>query len=368
MGQQNWISNAGKYSVIASSAKINRALPTKVYNLQQDEFTNEFYLLEMSDKFEFDFKLYEIETKFINHVLTTYVNTTSNLGVLLNGTKGTGKTVCAKLIANAMDLPVIIIRQHYKGLVDFLANIECDVILFFDEFEKTFGDRESSQLLSLMDGVYNSEYRKIFLLTSNSLYFDENLLSRPSRIRYKKEFNNLKIETILSYLKDNLQDKSQTQNVIDYVDTLEVSTIDILKCIVDELNIHHCSIEDIKEFMNIKTADYKYSIIECWDDKITTIDEFQEKYEFYAEELQGNAHSSFDDIDNWGENDIRTSRPIEQLMVGENIGSKTILETINKNGCMKVRYSDSYTCWVKVLNVENKPSLYNQYLTQAMVY
>ena len=369
MAQQNWISNNGKYSVISSSAKINKTLPTKVYNLQQNEFTKEFFLTEMYNKFEFDFKLYEVESKFINHVLTTYSNTTSNLGVLMNGTKGTGKTVCAKLIANAMDLPVIVIRENYDGLVDFLATIECDVILFFDEFEKTFSNNNSSQLLSLMDGVYNSSYRKIFLLTSNRTYFDENLLSRPSRVRYLKEFKNLKIETILSYLKDNLQDQSKIQSVIDYVDTLEVSTIDILKCIVDELNIHKCSIDDIKDFMNIKQSEFKYSIIQCWDENIKTIEAFKEKYEFYTNEIEQGKYSCFDDISDWEESYISVSRPIEQLMVGETVGSRVVVEPLDNDGFIKLEYDDGDVCWIKVLDANRKPSLYSRYMTTAsLVY
>lgn len=369
MAQQNWISSGDNYSVISSTAKIHKVLPKKVYNLQQNEMTNEFYLVEMYDKFEFDFKLYEVESKFISHVLTTYANTTSNLGVLLNGTKGTGKTVCAKLMANAMDLPVIIIRQDYKGIVDFLSSLECDVVLFFDEFEKSFKNEHSSQLLSLMDGVYNSQYRKIFLLTSNNTYFDDNLLSRPSRVRYKKEFKNLKIETILAYLKDNLKDQSKIQSVIDYVDTLEVSTIDILKCIVDELNIHNCSIDDIKDILNIKQATFSYSIVEWWDDDCKSSDEFVREYEIRKKEIEEGKYKNFDDIDNWEDDVAHATRPIEQLIPGDYIGNRIVLEPMNKEGVIKTIYSDSdEICWIKVLDADYKPSLYTRYLSQSLVY
>ena len=53
--------------------------------------TGEIYLEEFADEFTFGFKLYGLESNFIDHVLTTYRHTSSNLGVLLNGTKGTGK-------------------------------------------------------------------------------------------------------------------------------------------------------------------------------------------------------------------------------------------------------------------------------------
>ena len=64
-----------------------------------------------------------------------------------------------------------------------------------------------------MDGVYNSKHRKIFLLTTNQLYINDNLIGRPSRIRYKKTFGNLSAETIKSYLGDNLIDKSKSNQI-----------------------------------------------------------------------------------------------------------------------------------------------------------
>ena len=41
-------------------------------------------------------------------------------------------------------------------------------------------------------------------MTTNNLSVNENLLSRPSRIRYLKEFGNLSLDAINNYLDDNL--------------------------------------------------------------------------------------------------------------------------------------------------------------------
>lgn len=69
-------------------------------------------------------------------------------------------------------------------LIKYLStSIDFDCIFFFDEYEKEF--KNSSDVLSFMDGTYNSIYRKVFLLTTNELNVDPNLLGRPSRIRYK---------------------------------------------------------------------------------------------------------------------------------------------------------------------------------------
>lgn len=157
-----------------------------------------YYLNRLGDSFVFNYKLYGINNKFIDHFIKTYNNTTGNLGVLFNGIKGTGKTVTAEELCNRIGLPVIIVKscKEVDDMLKFLATqINFDCIFFFDEYEKEF--RESSSVLSFMDGV--SQYRKIFLLTTNELEINNNLLGRPSRIRYVRSFGNLPEETTLEF-------------------------------------------------------------------------------------------------------------------------------------------------------------------------
>lgn len=73
-------------------------------------------------------------------------------------------------------------------MINYLStNINFECIFFFDE--KEF--KESSVILSFMDGVYNSIHRKVFLLTTNKLDVNNTLIGRPSRIRYRKSFDSL---------------------------------------------------------------------------------------------------------------------------------------------------------------------------------
>lgn len=128
-----------------------------------------------------------------------------------------------------------------------------------DEFEKNFSEGHQ-EILQMMDGVYNSEYRKVFLLTTNELNINENLLGRPSRIRYVKEFGNLDKETVEEYLNENLHDLSAKQTIIEFIDTLTISTIDILKSIVTEVNIHGIDkFNEYREFFNVTTESYLYT-------------------------------------------------------------------------------------------------------------
>lgn len=62
------------------------------------------YSICLTDKFVFPYKMYGLQNEFIDHVIKTYHATEGNLGIMLTGTKGTGKTVTAKELANKLNL------------------------------------------------------------------------------------------------------------------------------------------------------------------------------------------------------------------------------------------------------------------------
>lgn len=143
-------------------------------------------------------------------------------------------------------------------LIKYLStSIDFDCIFFFDEYEKEF--ESSSDVLSFMDGTYNSIYRKIFLLTTNELNVDPNLLGRPSRIRYKKSFGNLSEEVTREILNDILEDKTAIEKVIELTHSMNIITIDLIKAIATEINIHGVeALPDIKETFNIEFSKFTY--------------------------------------------------------------------------------------------------------------
>lgn len=235
----SWIKSGNEYQRVEGECDNVETLPPGIYTVHLSDKKG-WWLEYYRDKFTFDYKIYGCDEGFINYFMKTYENTNGNIGTMFNGIKGTGKTVTAKILANTLNLPVIIVKgmgELNLALVEYLSSFNFDCVYFFDEFEKNFKDDDSS-VLQLMDGVYNSEYRKIFLLTTNRTWVNENLLSRPSRIRYVKEFKNISKTLIDEYIDDNLNDKTAKEDIINYIDTLDVSTIDILKTVVQEINIH----------------------------------------------------------------------------------------------------------------------------------
>ena len=256
-----WIQD-GNIFTKGSSTMITHAdgLPIGIYEV--DKSLEGWYLRNIANKFVFDYKIYGVNDKFINYCIKTYNNTTGNLGILFNGIKGTGKTLSAKVLCNKLNLPVIIVKSYNKDsseMLNFLATqVDFECIFFFDEYEKEFED--SSDVLSFMDGVHNSETRKIFLLTTNNTdNINDNLLGRPSRIRYVHTFDNLSEEVIIEILNDVLIDKNAIEPIIDLLHQIQIVTIDLVKALAQEINIHGVeNLAMIKQNFNIEFSRINY--------------------------------------------------------------------------------------------------------------
>jgi hypothetical protein len=226
-------------------------LTSGVYRLEYNEPFGYFYLDHVQDSFTFPYKIYGVETEFIQRVKKSWHNTTGNMGVLLNGLKGTGKTVTAELICNELNLPVILVQKHYPGLVSFLNSIQQDVIIFIDEYEKTYNKYDNS-LLSVMDGVFRTDSRKMFLLTTNELTIEKNMLQRPSRIRYIKSYTDLTLDVIMEVVDDKLIHKHLRDCTIKMISELPIITMDLVKAVVEEVNIHNEDPTLFKHIFNVQ--------------------------------------------------------------------------------------------------------------------
>lgn len=360
-----WLRNGRVLKQVDNNIQVLDALSKRVYTMNYDSDRNEIFLEDFADEFHFDFKIYGIESKLIKHIMKTFENTSRNLGILFNGVKGTGKTITAKIIANETKLPVIIINAPYPGLADFISKINCPCVLFFDEFEKNFNTDKGHdlELLSIMDGVFNSPHRRVFILTTNKLYINENFIGRPSRIRYKKSFGNLPSEVVMEYLDDCLVNKSRASEILEFIDSLAISTIDILKCVVEEVNIHNCPVSDFKQFINVEQAKHSYSVKMCsYDiDSKSSIDTFKStlaKIGTKEKDEEGKEYTLDEDDLDICTRRINSSTAVESLQVGEPFGGfGTIVEPLNEEGILATE-NDYCRYYMKILNLDTKPSLY----------
>lgn len=245
-----WTQSANNFALKEISQQVP-LLPVGIYKFQVDQFENPF-LTQIADKFHFPYKIYGIERTFIDRVKRSWQETTGNFGVLLNGVKGTGKTVTAEMICNEMNLPVIIIPFHHKSIVSFLNEIQQDVIVFIDEFEKIY-DGYNNSLLPIMDGALKTKHRLMFLLTTNELRIERNLLQRPSRIRYVKTFDDMTLDVIMQVVDDTLLHPELRECTIKMISELPIITMDLVKSIVQEVNIHHEDPHIFKPIFNVHT-------------------------------------------------------------------------------------------------------------------
>jgi hypothetical protein len=256
--KNNWVQSANDYFLKEVSQQSEK-LPVGVYIAHESLMG--MYLTRTADEFVFPYKVYGVEREFIERVKRTYRSTNNNLGLLLNGVKGTGKTVTAQIICNELQLPVIIVTANMGGLPDFLSKIQQDVVVFIDEYEKIYSDRDHS-VLTVMDGVLNCGHRRTFVLTTNNLWVNENMLQRPGRIRYLKTFSDMPLSVITEIVDDMLTATEHRKATIDFISGLEHITIDIIKAIISEVNIHH---EDPLVFKDVFNVTYIETRSYIWE-------------------------------------------------------------------------------------------------------
>jgi hypothetical protein len=247
---KSWQQSGNIYALKDITTQIP-TLPAGIYAIREDMFKS-LYLEKRSDKFEFMHKVYGKDQSFIDRVQKTYESTTGNIGVLLNGVKGTGKSVTAKLLCNQLNIPVLTVDENFDELVPFLSELPQDIVVMMDEYEKVFGD--SRKLLGVMDGVDASLNRRVFVMTTNESYINGNMLSRPSRIRYVKHYNNLDLITAREIIEDRLLNKEYKEDLLTVMRDMTTITIDLLISLIEEINIHD---EPASKFLNVFNVELK---------------------------------------------------------------------------------------------------------------
>lgn len=248
MEKQKWIEENGIYFPSFERKLINK-LDLGIYQIVEIDspFGNKIGLKYLGERFEFPYKIYSLGTDYIeSRIVTTwnsaeYIKSGKNLGVIYNGKKGAGKTVAAKVLCNKLNLPVIVVAEYMDGLLEFIQSLDFECVVLIDEAEKIFDsdDNEKDQLLlKVIDGVYNAS-RKLYILTTNTLSLNDNLLSRPSRIRYIKHFNGIPIEAVDELIEEKLVDSSKAVQLKDFISHKCTDlTIDIVENLITEVNIH----------------------------------------------------------------------------------------------------------------------------------
>ena len=196
---------------------LHETLPIGTYIVQKNPMTGAFYLTKV-DSLTIPPKLYGNTLRHTERILNTFETRTSSTGVMLNGEKGSGKTLLGKNLSvegASRGIVTVLINQPFCG-DDFnklIQQIEQPAIILFDEFEKVYDSDDQQHILTLLDGVFPC--KKLFVLTCNDKWrVDQHMRNRPGRIFYMIDFKGIEPEFIREYCADNLQNQKHVERLI----------------------------------------------------------------------------------------------------------------------------------------------------------
>ena len=258
---------AGSNVAVIEVDEVLNALPAGNYNINVNPMSGEIYLTKMED-----LKLPEtefIDTSIIDVWLKSFNHHNSNLGILLSGLKGAGKTVLAKKLCKISNLPVLHLNQNVPmvGLSMFLSDpMFNNCIIFIDEFEKMINqnkDEEIAPFLKLMDGSYNTKL--MFLLTSNRETLNDHLMNRLSRIKYRKHFTDLEEYTIERIINKYLVNQDFKEDLLNTCNKISFLSIDILINIIEEMNLFNSPSSEVIKNLNLVSESVYCDVSEIID-------------------------------------------------------------------------------------------------------
>lgn len=230
-----------KYSVAGGEVETYDALPVKTYVVTYCK--EEGFALVEHPAIRVQEKVYGVPNQKAEKVMHSFHIFERSLGIILSGDKGIGKTLFAKMVCQkALEngYPVILVDEAYRGIARFLASIDQECVVLFDEFDKTFRHEESkdeqAKLLSLFDGIAGG--KKMYIVTCNEIYgLSKYIINRPGRFHYHFRFEYPTPEEIREYLEDKLEKKyyGEIEKVIEFSSRISLN-YDCLRAIAFELN------------------------------------------------------------------------------------------------------------------------------------
>ena len=262
----NVVHSGNTFQIYGDALKTYTQLPVGTYEVCFHKMMG-FYLNSHSDLSVNEDKIYGSTPSKVEKVLRGFKSVNRNFGVILSGRKGIGKSLFARQLAERAkeyELPLILVTCYYPGIADFISSIEQEVIVLFDEFEKTFADQEHSnpqeEMLPLFDGIDNG--KKLFIITCNEIHkLNSYLINRPGRFHYHFILGNPNPDEIKEYMTDKLLPEYHhlIKRLIGFSINVDL-TYDVLRAIAFELNMGYSFEETLMDLNISKEGTPKYNI------------------------------------------------------------------------------------------------------------
>lgn len=273
------VAAGNRYDIYENNLVVYDKLPSQCYRVHFEEKAG-FSLVKYDDINIKGEKAYGSLNEKVIKVLNAFGRTNRNLGVLLSGDKGIGKSFFSKMLCDTAvkrDIPVIVVDKYEKGIVNYLETIQQEVLIMFDEYDKIIASQSRScdnmlaeaELLTLFDGM--SSGKKLFVITCNSIKnISDYLVNRPGRFHYHFRFAYPTAKEIEQYLKDNLDEKywSEIDKVVKFSIRVQLN-YDCLRAIVFELSNGESFNKCIQDLNIVNTKDLFYNMTLYLEDGTT---------------------------------------------------------------------------------------------------
>ena len=198
-------------------------IPAQIYKIGFDPRDGEVLLFKHLKRFDLPKKRYGRLPGIEADILETWRAREQSTGVLLDGRKGSGKTMLGESLSNnliAQDIPVFLVDKPIPvGALEMVLGL-CPggAGVFFDEYGKNFDMDDQQKYLELFS---NSSLKKVlFILTKNQGDpLDDNYLHRPGRILFNINHEHLDMLGVCQMLDDVKCNKDIMDYLVAYIAT-----------------------------------------------------------------------------------------------------------------------------------------------------
>lgn len=189
----------------------------------------------------------------LTRIITTFNDRKKSTGVLLAGTKGSGKTLLAKCLSQRLlgqGVPTVVISDSFDqhDLPGFIDSLSTSCLILLDEFEKVFDQTAQERLLTILDGTGRSKH--LYVLTSNSGNVDDRLINRPGRVYYVYHYGSVSEQVRKNFIESNLKNLEYAEDLNNTAALFAHLNFDTLQTMVEEVNRFNKPISKLIKHLN----------------------------------------------------------------------------------------------------------------------